>query len=124
MGTTTKRTDTAHPAMFKPPAKTKTTKPTRTTAKPADDDDRAVRLTIKGKTYEIDPRELTLDDLATFESVAGMPYQQIDFESATGTAALAYLLMTRAGEDVTLEDVGRLKTTDFGVPPTKGGADG
>jgi hypothetical protein len=97
------------------------TKPRKPRSTTAEDVDTRVTITISGTEYSFDPAEWTLDDLALLESVAGVSFRMLDMESAGGQRALAFLLKRKAGEEVTLEDVGALKPSDFGVPrPTKG----
>ena len=73
---------------------------------------RTFTLKIEGKEYEVD--DLTLDEMAQVEELAGgVPFSDLNFGAAQTMKALAYTLRRRDQPDVTMEQIGQLKMLEL-----------
>ena len=73
---------------------------------------RTFTLKIEGKEYEVD--DLTLDEMAAVEELAGgVPFSDLNFGAAQTMKALAYTLRKRDQPDVTMEQIGQLKMLEL-----------
>jgi hypothetical protein len=70
---------------------------------------------IDGITYDLD--DLTLDEVEQIEEQSGgVPFSEVNYGSAKGMKAFAYVLMKRNNPDLTMEDVGRVKIVSLESP--------
>jgi hypothetical protein len=72
--------------------------------KQAGDDDSVARFVIDGKTYSLAFDDLTLGELVQLERMAGLPFQQIDFESARRVQGLAWIAIHRENPEFSIDD--------------------
>ena len=81
---------------------------------PETPNDDGIRLVIAGKTYEVDPDDLTLGEIEIIEDVCDESIQDIDFTRARALIALAYTLIHRENPAFTMEDARKMKVGALG----------
>src|SRR6186713_535372 len=70
---------------------------------------------IDGVTYDLD--DLTLDEVEEIEDQSnGVPFSEINYGSAKGMKAFAYVLMKRNNPELTMADVGKVKIVSMETP--------
>ena len=71
-------------------------------------------FTINGTPYDLD--DLTLDEMETFEEIAGGAMDEINFASAKTLRAVATIFLRRTNPTITAEAIGAVKLINF-MPP-------
>ncbi len=73
------------------------------------------KFKISDVEYDLD--DLTLDEIELIEDTAGgVPFSEINYGSAKGMKAFAYVLMRRGNAEITMEEVGKTKIVAFDMP--------
>jgi len=73
------------------------------------------KFRIEGIEYDLD--DLTLDEIETIEDTAGgVPFSEVNYGSAKGMKAFAFVLMRRGNPEITMEEVGKTKIVAFDTP--------
>lgn len=92
----------------------------------AQDDDTKIQVHIKGREYEVDVMDLSFEEIEAVEDACNAPLAHIDFEYARASRALAWVVLHREDESVTMEQAAKLTLRDMGgqedkqpAPPTK-----
>lgn len=97
--------------------------------------DDAIKLTIDGREFSLDPNDLELGEVEQIEEMTGAPISELDLRFAKSMRALVYLVVHRDNPAFTLEDAAKIKVSAIGDPdagqgkakakrPTKAAASG
>lgn len=71
-------------------------------------------LTINGKSYELDPDDLTLGEVELLEDTCDCAIQDIDFNRANAMRALVFIFMSRSDPSFSMDDAKAMKVSAFG----------
>lgn len=81
-----------------------------------------IDLVIQGKTYSFEADDLELGEAELIEDELNAPLEEVDWRRARAIRCLAFVLLRRENQKITMDDVRALKVSDFAEAEPNGSA--